>query len=559
MKALMGMFERVSVEILYVVVVLADLYVRIRRALGQRHMDREAHVKANDRLTQAYCDFNRGIFKPHTQGRQAFVLMDCFPIPVWVAANSILSNRLAERFGAEICSYGEAARDPLTDVLYNSFGCERHLQVAVPASARRRRKQLFIEAVETLKTKDELFNYSIDGVKIGDEIYETYLRQFSKPTAELESLRCRYVILTALNYYLFFEDFFTKNKVAAAVLSHDFYVSMGILAKIAWGRGIPVYLANGHDMKKTTRPDEKYAEFTRYREYFSTLGPAERQAGIDWGRAQLEKRLGGVVGVNMAYSTKSAYTTELIERQTASSNKIKIVIATHCFFDNPRCYGGMLFTDFYEWISFLGKLAEETDYDWYIKTHRDFLPGTMETVKELTERYPRLKLINPNTTWHQLRDEGVSVALTSYGSIGHELPLLGYKVINAGYNPHIAYRFNWHAKDIDEYRKLLLGLDNLGPIRELESVFEFYYVHHELARRGGFLFSSCEEMAKYVAEDVYSNRIFDTVLSGGDALQKGARDSIDVFLDSDAFSEAEMILFGPRKKLEAQGDSRLPI
>lgn len=547
MKALMNMFKRALIEALYAAVILADLYVRMKRALRQGRTNRQALAAANDGLTQAYCEFNKRLYKSDGRKRRTFVLMDCFPIPVWVAANSILVNRLADRFGAEICSYGEAPRDPLTDVLYNSFGCKRHMRVVAPAHARKRRKHLFIEAIKTLKTKNDLFNWAIEGVQIGDEVYETYLRQFSKPTADLDSFRCRYVMFMALNYYLFFDDFFVKNKVVAAALSHDFYVSMGILAKIAWRHGVPVYLANGHDMKKTTRPDEKYAEFSRYREYFSTLNPAERQAGLEWGRAQLEKRLGGLVGVNMAYSTKSAYTSEVIDRQTTPSNKTKIVIATHCFFDNPRCYGGMLFTDFYEWISFLGQISEVTDYDWYIKTHRDFLPGTMEVIRRLTEMYPRLKLINPNTTWHQLRDEGVSVALTSYGSIGHELPLLGYKVINAGYNPHIAYRFNWHARTIEDYRRMLLDVDSLGEIRELESVYEFYFVHHKLARLGGFLFDSCEEMANYVAKDVHSNRIFERVLVGGDAFQKRAQDAIDAYLDSGAFSEAEMTLFGTSK------------
>lgn len=548
----MNAFKRVSAEVLYVAVVLADLYVGIKRALRQRRSNQQAMAAAHDELTQAYCAANKRHYKMDSKSRQTFILMDCFPIPVWVAANSVLANRLSERFNAEICSYGEGPRDPLTDVLYNSFGCTRHLIVAAPARLRKKRKQLFIQALETLKTKKDLFDWSVDGVQIGDEVYETYLRQFSRPTAELESFRCRYVMFVALNYYLFFSDFFARNKVAAAVLSHDFYVSMGILSKIAWKNGIPVYLANGHDMKKTTRPDEKYAEFSRYREYFATLNPAERQAGIAWGKAQLEQRLGGVVGVNMAYSTKSAYTSELIARQTAPSDKIKIVIATHCFFDNPRCYGGMLFTDFYEWISFLGKISEETDYEWYIKTHRDFLPGTMEAVTQLATKYPKFKVIDPNTTWHQLRDEGVSVALTSYGSIGHELPLLGYKVINAGYNPHIAYRFNWHARSVEEYREMLLGIDRLGPIQELESVYEFYFVHYRLSRLGGLFFDSWEEMGTYVNNDVHSNRIFEKVLSGGTEFQAKAEKSVDTYLDSGAFSEAEMILLAPNKQLGVQ-------
>lgn len=547
MNALREALNRIFAEILYAAVALADLYIKTKQALLRRHSNKQSAAAANDPLTKAYCDFNKRIYTTTSKDRQAFVLMDCFPIPVWVAANCVLANRLAKRHGAEICSYGEIPRDSLIDVLYNSFGCERHLRVATPKQDRKRKKQLFIRTFNTVKSKNDLFNLSIDGVRIGDEIYETYLIQFSRPTAELDSFRCWYVIFVALNYLLFFEELFAKNKVVAVLLSHDFYVAMGILAKIAWKRGIPVYLANGHEMKKVTRPDEKYVEFTRYREYFTRLDTAERESGIAWGKTQLENRLGGSVGVNMAYSKKSAYTAEMIERQTALSNKTKIVIATHCFFDNPRAYGGMLFSDFHEWISFLGRISEITDYDWYIKTHRDYLPGTIEEIRQLTKTYPKLRLINPNTTWHQLREEGVSVALTCYGSIGHELPLLGYKVINAAYNPHIAYRFNWHARTIEEYQQMLLGLDRLGPINELESIYEFYFVHYRLAKQGGFLFNSFEDMGKYVAHDVHSNRIFEVLLAGNSVWQENAQQCVDAFIDANAFSVAEMILNGTRQ------------
>ena len=47
-------------------------------------------------------------------------------------------------------------------------------------------------------------------------------------------------------------------------------------------------------------------------------------------------------------------------------------------------------------------------------------------------RYPRFALIPSETSFHQLADEGIQFALTCYGSIGHECPLLDIQVINAG-------------------------------------------------------------------------------------------------------------------------------
>lgn len=543
----MPIIKKLSLLITYAIVLVADVIIRIKQKRRRRKAYPELLERAKDPRVSRYCEHNRETWGRPVGDGNAFVLIDCFPIPVWVAANSILANCLAEQHKAVICSYGDSERDPYTDVLYNSFNCRDHFVVTLSHEERKRRMVLFCSVVGGLKTNHDLFNLEIDGVQIGDEIYETYLRQFSKPTVDVGSLRCRYSIFVALNYFIYFEAFFKKKKIGAVVLSHDIYTHIGIPAKVAWKNHIPVFLANGHEMKRTLHPNDKNQEFRRYPEYFRRLDKEEQERGINWAKEQLSKRLGGQIGVNMGYSTKSAYTEEKLGRQTSLSDKMKIVIATHCFFDNPRAYGGALFIDYHEWLSFLGQISEATDYEWYIKTHRDYLPGTLETIREIIKEHPKLRLIDSNTSWHQLREEGVSVALTSYGSIGHELPQLGIKVINAGYNPHIAYKFNWHPQTIKEYREILLDLPKLGEIRELERVYEFYFVHYKLAKQGGFLFDNFSDMQSYVAQDVHSTLIFDKVVAGGRGLHDQARSIINSFIDSERFSVAEMFLYASHK------------
>ena len=82
----------------------------------------------------------------------------------------------------------------------------------------------------------------------------------------------------------------------------------------------------------------------------------------------------------MRYSSKSAYGEHKDERLLKESSRIKVFIALHCFFDSPHSYGCNLFPDFYEWLDFLGKISLETDYDWYMKTHPDYLPGNIPII-----------------------------------------------------------------------------------------------------------------------------------------------------------------------------------
>ena len=535
------LFKKIELEVVFLTVLTANFFVNLKRQL--HNFFRKSKDPLWDRLSQEYCEFNSRNMTPPSQSNSDKILIDCFPVPFWIIANSFLANSLAKKYEAEICSYGEIQRLRSVDRFYKSFFCNKHMIVRTPKIYKRRLKSLFLDAVKNIKSKKDLFEWSVGGVQVGDEVYETYLRMFNQPTVNIGSFKCRYAIFSALKYFLFFEEIFAKNNIPAVVLSHDIYISMGVLAKMAWKRGIPVYLSNSVELKKTTKPDEKYSEFRRYRKYFACLNRDEQISALDWARVQLGKRLGGDVGVNMAYSTKSAYVHKRIERQTSESKKTKVLIATHCFFDNPRAYGGMLFTDFYEWISYLGEISNITDYDWYIKTHRDFLPGTMEALKDLTNRYPKLKIINPETSWHQLSEEGVSVALTCYGSIGHELPLLGFKVINAGYNPHIAYDFNWHPNNKEEYSNILLNIELLEDIKSLDSIYEFYYVHYKMSKQGGFIFSSYDEMGDYCNNPgVLSNKIFEKLIKTDVSIIENAKQGIHNFIDSDKFSQVEKII-----------------
>ena len=74
--------------------------------------------------------------------------------------------------------------------------------------------------------------------------------------------------------------------------------------------------------------------------------------------------------------------------------------------------------------------------------------------------------------------ENLDYGLTVYGSIAHELPLLGVKVINASLdNPHKAFNFSITPNNLSEYTKIL---NNLTKVKKkntnTKSIYEFYYM-----------------------------------------------------------------------------------
>ena len=51
-------------------------------------------------------------------------------------------------------------------------------------------------------------------------------------------------------------------------------------------------------------------------------------------------------------------------------------------------------------------------------------------------------------------------------------------IIASQTNPHIAYDFNLHAKDVEDYRRMLLGLGSLDFKIDRQQVYEYYFMRY---------------------------------------------------------------------------------
>ena len=458
-----------------------------------------------DNQTEMFIKHNKSIWKNEFKNHESEILVDFYPIPQTLIPYSYFLNVLANKHNAciktfnnphinsacsktyqvlNVCcmtlSKNNLQSNPALYKVYQSFNTSGYITPILNKEQKIRTKKISQTIKQSIKTKQDVFNISIMGIWIGIDIYESYLRYYNKPTVDLDDPDLLDLIDRAIEIFIYWMDYTEKNKVASIVVSHDCYISFDILCKIGYHKKIPVYLPNLRGMFMSDKPHSVYSSrFTNYRKIFQKLPAEDQIKGIKLAKEQLQRRLGGEVGVDMPYSTKSAFKLTNNEIPILKkSDKTKVLICTHCFYDNPHAYGGMLFVDFYEWLCYLGNISEKTDYDWYIKMHPDPLPGTEEIIQEIIAEFPSITFIPPQTSHHQLANEGIDFALTVYGSVGHELPALGIQVINAGYNPHIAYDFNWHPKSIEEYEYYLLNIDKLHKEIDMEQLYEFYYMHY---------------------------------------------------------------------------------
>lgn len=478
------------------------------------------------------------------KARKSIVLVELYSVDQTVLAFSYFSNILAKKHQSKIISFSLSDRNNYLFYwryrrmieIYKSFNAQSHFNTKISSHTSNKEMAILDDVLLGIKSKNDVLDISINGDLVGNEIYEAYLIEQRKPTIDIHSVEFREFLLKCIKTYVFWNDYFNRRDVKGVVLSHGIY-RYGIIKTIANRKSIPVYLPTVRSLYCLKKPNEwGIPRYDLYPELFKSFPQEICNNGIAWAKERLQLRFSGEVGVDMSYSTKSAFSRNLSTNKVLrESGRIKVLIATHCFFDNPNAYGRNLFPDFYEWIRFLGEMSEITNYDWYLKTHPDVLPGNDEVLNELLNKYKNITRLPSETSHLQLVEEGVSFVLTVYGSVGHECPLLGQTVINAGEkNPHIGYEFNIHAKTVEEYRGYLLNLEKIKHKVDKEKVYEFYFMHYKYSGYSQLFFKSFEEyILKYSVDEQNSSMAYEyflnEIIQEGDAL---ICNKIDNFIES---------------------------
>lgn len=442
---------------------------------------------APDPFESAFMRHNRETWREERSANtEGEILLEVNPMASSIIAYSYLANVLARIHRSSVTGYllkKKNVRALLFDYklkkIYGSFSTDKFLYLDLNPGQIQERDRLFQDIHPRLKNKKKVEDLTVSGVWFGDLLYDSYLMLRQLPTIDLKDERFAESLRDALGYYIFWRDYLRSHEVKAVILSHCVYFQ-AILLRIAVRQDIPVYQCGASHLYRLNKDRLwAYDDFYDYPEQFRKLSQEQQEQGLTTARERLQMRFSGEVGVDMHYSSKSSYTRPRSVRIIPESPRIKILIATHCFFDSPHPYGVNLFPDFYEWLTFLGEISEKTDYDWYLKTHPDFLPGNMEILEEFIKRFPKFTMIPSDSSHLQLIAEGINFALTVYGTIGFEYAALGKPVIHASLcNPQIRYNFNIHPRSVEEYERILLNLSQQRLEIDPREVYEYYYMAH---------------------------------------------------------------------------------
>ncbi len=396
--------------------------------------------------------------------------------------------------------------------IYKSFGVNKFLN---PNENKYKTlaNQLTNKLMSEIHSKSDLVNLIVDDIWVGDLIYDQYLTSYEVPTVNIKSDELRKTLYEFSILYYYWKDLFSKKNVKALVVSHACYF-MGLPGRIGINFDVPVYQTNiqgvYHLSKKNLFP---YSEFHSYQNDFEKLDIETKNNGIADARRRLKLIFEGSTEVDQIYIKNSAYSQKKTSKRVLEDKKhIKILIASHSFYDSPHGLGKILFSDFYEWLEFIGKLSNRTDYEWYIKTHPGIGIRDKKTVDDFVSRYKKIILIPDTTSHHQLINEGINIVLTVHGSIGIEYATKNITVINASLNnPHISYDFNIHPKSKEELKDMIFNLDSyVNANLYSDDVYKCYYMRY-LYHNHNIFFSDFQSLVKEMEGyySLFSSKIYD--------------------------------------------------
>lgn len=342
--------------------------------------------------------------------------------------------------------------------------------------------------VFTLDHKDDIVNYTIDGLLVGDLIYDTYLKWEKKPTVDMDKkkLLLKY-FLQAHKLYIQAQNIHSSYSNIKYFFAGDIaYIYSGILARYLANKEKNVINFIESNGLQFNFLDKEYffrrKKYWLYPQRFQSYSIKKQEHSILIAKDALHAKLidGKTNYVYMKQNTFSndhnyTFDTTL---ETINNLPFKVLIPLHCFMDSPHIYRWMVYPDFFEWITDTLRTLEKQGIQGIVKPHPNGFPENDAIVEKLKVMFPNHFFIDKTISNQIFIDMKVDIVLTVYGSVGYEFSYFNIPVICAGDNPHVAYNFTKSYKTRKEYHDYLLKIREINISIDQEEIFEFYYMHY---------------------------------------------------------------------------------
>jgi hypothetical protein len=440
---------------------------------------------------------NKKVFKKRFNKTENVILIENYNYLPSILAFSYFSNVLADIYKAKLIVYNPnffnfktlikfILKVPFINnyTIFRSFNIIDYL-IPKKDNTSYLVEELYLKNLKNLRNTKDILKLKFLNIKVGDLIYDEYLRKYNLHTIDPGSKEFQRHFYSMTQLFVFWYNYFDNNKVKAVIASHTVY-AIGLMPRIAIYKNIKAYnMGISYAYSLSKKNYLRLSGFENYKKDFLKIKKLIKKDLIKISENHLNKRIFGKDSVSHNITYNLSFSPFKINKLPNKNfkPKEKILIASHCFTDAVHAYGNALFPDYYEWLNYLGKLSNKMDYEWIIKIHPSQYDRNLKQMNNILRKFKKFSLVEKNKSHNDIISENkILYVLTVYGSIGHEYPLFGIPVINASVNnPHQAYKFNYNPSSIKEYGHLIMNFKKYKKYKKYDlnknkkEIFEYYY------------------------------------------------------------------------------------
>ncbi len=434
-------------------------------------------MKALDKLIDNFAKLNKTIWPEMKNCEQKTLVEGFLNIPNYLVAAATIARAINEvkKYEPIVIVNDNLTKNNEVKKIFNSYGIKNYINI------KSHRFNIFIISkalIATLKVYiifpnlDMFINYKLNDIKIGDLIYDTYIRQNNRYSkAKLWSLSFLKELLKSHFKFYLYGYFIKKYDFKYIILSHRVYIACGMLARLGIKYGSRVIISRITSVRCYYNYNEIFAnEFKPSREIVEFIINKQLYKKTD---EILKERFSGNIkqyDVINAYKNKKIYSPEEIYKKLKLNPSYSTVfIMPHAFSDAPNSNEYILFRDYYQWfIETIKYINNVGNINWVVKPHpSSYMYNETGEVEQIVRE---LKLNNIHLTPSDLSTSSVfdisKTVITVSGTVGIEAACLGIKPIIAGRSIYSDFGIAFEPKDKSEYFLTLKNINSITPLSE---------------------------------------------------------------------------------------------
>ncbi len=395
--------------------------------------------------------------------------------PVYYLGNLIIAKYLELTHGFKIWALISSEQDSKAVLTAKSFGVDGITYVrdeaakeASPVAAAVIRH---LENTSDVELRKRLLAIQINGLPVGDLIYDTYVRETRRITIRAFDDDLKAYLILLVNYCTLYERLLGALDVGAVVLGHTVYSRFGVLARMAAKAGSSVYTRFGGKGMRIQRREglDKVMDviFRVQPDDVNALMTADGDKAVEIGKQTLLRRVGGSEN-EFQFLNEESYAPdrptqsvdEFCARMGLETASPKGLVMLHAFSDATHHTPRMIFDDYHDWfLHTLDVAVGQQEIDWLFKLHPydhhytdDREPA--ERIVALANEYAHIHLVPEDLNTATFPDVA-SFVVTINGKAGLEFAGFGVPVLLGGNGFYSGCGFDVTPGSIEEYRGAL--------------------------------------------------------------------------------------------------------